>query len=259
MTQRQLDPELVSIITPAYNAGRFIEATIQSVQSQTWENWEMLIVLDRSSTDNSAEIIMRCAQADDRLRVLDAPVERSVTDARNHGLSQARGRWVAFLDADDLWMPNKLDQQLKIMRETGAPLTYTGFRRLSLDGSTTGRYIGVPAQVTYTDLLKHNPIACVSVVIDQEATGPLSMGDDNEVHEDLALWMDILRPGRVARGVAEDLCRYRIVPGSRSSSKKLAASWRWRMYREKEQLSGLRSAWYFSWYMIMSVAKHLRF
>ncbi len=259
MSQRQLDQQLVSIITPAYNAGRFIEATIESVQSQTWGDWEMLVVLDRSSTDHTAEILLRRARDDDRIRVLDAPVEKSVTDARNHGLAQARGRWVAFLDADDLWLPDKLTHQLKVMRETGATLTYTGFRRINLEGTATGRYMDVPEQVTYKDLLKHNPIACLSVVIDQQATGPLSMGSDNQVHEDLTLWMDILRPGRVARGVREDLCRYRIVPGSRSSSKKLAASWRWRMYREKAKLSTLKSAYYFSWYMVVSVAKHLRF
>lgn len=249
--------DLVSVITPVFNSERFIEETVRSVQAQTYAEWEMLILIDDGTTDRTADIVNRLAQDDSRVRLVHVPGGKNVSDARNHGFKMAEGRWIAFLDADDLWLPEKLEKQLDLMRKTGAVLSYTGFRRISLDGSEVGRLIQVPKRVLYTDLLKENPVACCTAIVDREKTGAFSMGDD--VHEDLSLWLELLRNGASAVGVRQDLARYRIVPGSRSSDKVLMARWRWRVYRDKERLSLLKALYYFSCYGARTLMKHARF
>ena len=252
-----LDAKLVSIITPVFNSERFIEATIRSVQAQTYPNWEMLVLIDKGTKDTTAEIVNRLSAEDSRIRLVDVPGGRNVSDARNFGFRTAKGKFIAFLDADDIWLPNKLERQLEEMRRTGAALTYTGYRRLTLEGSDMGRKISVPSRLVYADLLKHNPIACLTVVIDQEQTGPLEMG--NDIHEDYSLWLKILRSGHKAVGLNDDLARYRIVPGSRSSNKLLMAAWRWRVYRENERLPIGKAIYYFFWYAYLTLSKHSRF
>lgn len=251
------EKDLVSIITPVFNSERFIGAAIESVQAQTYENWELLVLIDAGTKDHTAEVVLRYAARDERIKLIDVPGGRNVSDARNHGFSLARGRYLAFLDADDVWLPEKLEKQIKFMNGTGAALSFTGFRRMSLDGRRLGREIHVPAQMTYTALLRHNPIGCLTVVVDRDKTGPLHMG--NDIHEDYCLWLRIVRSGGEARGITEDLARYRVVEGSRSSDKLKMASWRWRVYRDTEKLSFLRSAYYFTWYSVSTLAKHLVF
>lgn len=254
---RQLDPELVSVITPVFNSERFIEETIRSVQAQTYSRWEMLILIDAGTRDRTAEIVERCVREDARVRLIQVPNGRNVSDARNFGFQEARGRFVAFLDADDLWLPEKLAKQVELMRRTGAVLTYTGFRRVTVGGEKEGREIAVPPVLTYSDLLKNNVIGCLTAVVDQAAVGPLCMGDD--IHEDYSLWLKILRTGASARGVCEDLARYRVVPGSRSSRKLLMANWRWQVYRKNEGLSVARALYYYICYVVLTLRKHLRF
>lgn len=254
---RDLDSNLVSVITPVYNSERFIAETICAVQAQTHAHWEMLILIDKGTKDRTAEIVREFSAKDPRVKLIEVREGRSVSEARNHGFKISRGRFIAFLDADDLWLPTKIEKQLRAMRESGAALSYTGFRRFSLDGSQVGREIRVPAQATYSDLLKVNFIGCLTAVVDQEKTGPLHMGTDQ--HEDFTLWLKILKSGQTACGVCEDLARYRIVPGSRSSRKALMANWRWHVYRDQEGLSVLRSLYFYFWYVILTGFKHLRF
>ena len=255
--KNKLDARLVSVITPVFNSERFIEETIQCVQAQTYPHWEMLVLIDAGTRDRTAEIVERVSATDPRVKLVNVSGGRNVSDARNHGFGIAKGKYVAFLDADDLWLPEKLEVQLSRMRETGAALSFTAFRRISIDGGDTGRVIQVPEELSYSDLLKVNVIACLTAVVDQEQTGTLHMR--NDIHEDYTLWLSILRRGLRAVGVQRDLGRYRIVAGSRSSKKALMASWRWQVYREHEGLSAIASAYYFAWYAILTVAKHLRF
>ena len=216
----------------------------------------MLVLIDEGSKDRTDAIVKEIQSQDPRVQLVFVPHGRSVVDARNHGFKVARGRYVAFLDADDLWMPRKLELQLQAMQARKSPISCTAFRRISEDGKVVGRLIEVPERISYTDLLIENRMACLTVIWDREVLGEPKMRD--EKHEDLALWLSALRTGRQALGVNEDLGRYRIVGGSRSSSKLRAASWRWHIYRE-EGFGHLLSAYYLSRYTFSSLKKYARF
>lgn len=252
---------LVSIITPAYNAERFIRETIASVQGQTYSNWE-IIVADDGSSDRTADIVGELAASDARIRLVrlqrNTGPATGPARARNAALDLARGDLIAFLDSDDLWLPTKLERQVKLMLDRGAALSYTAYRRIDADGTVSGRLIQVPERVTYSDLLGHNDIACLTVMADRSKTGPLRMTARG--YDDYILWLGILRKGFVAYGLREDLARYRVVgKGSVSSSRMRAARWRWEIYREVEKLSLGRSLWYFASYAIQTTTKHLGF
>ena len=255
--ERQLDNELVSIITPVFNADRFIEETIRCAQAQTYKRWEMLVLIDKGTTDRTAEIVLKIASEDERVKLVDVPGGRSVQQARNHGFKVARGRYVAFLDADDIWLPTKLEKQLKLMRETGAVLSYTYFRRLSVDGSQVGALHRAPDRMTYPSLLINNSIGSPTPVVDQSKTGVLVM--ETNRHEDYALWLKIVRAGHLALAVPEDLARYRIVPGGRAARKDVNLVRRWHVYRDLEKLSIPASCFYWVCYLFVAMTKYFRF
>src|SRR3954447_20503767 len=137
---------LVSVITPAYRAARFIEQTIASVRAQTFQDWEMLVV-DDASTDGTAELVARLAEADPRVHLYRKPVQSGASASRNLAIEAARGRWLAFLDSDDMWLPDKLERQLAFAKRSGSAFLYGGFRRISEDGSRVGRLLSVPSRI----------------------------------------------------------------------------------------------------------------
>ena len=250
-------PDLVSVVTPVFNSVRFIGETMDSVYHQTYSRWEHIIV-DDGSTDGTSELIADRAKCDQRIRHLRLPGRSGPANARNVAFKAAQGQYIAFVDADDLWLPTKLERQVTFMKRSGAGLSYTGFRRITMDGNAQGRQIQVPARVSYSDLLKHNPIGCLTVLLDREKTGPIEMRDD--INEDLTLWLQLLRRGVVeARGIDEDLARYRVVDKSRSSNKLAAATWRWHVYRDIERLPLAPSIYYFFCYAARTLIKHSRF
>ena len=254
---RAVDPELVTIITPVFNAEKFIEETIRSAQGQTYSMWEMLVLIDGGTKDRTAEIVQRLARDDSRVKLVDVPGGRSVQQARNHGFQIARGKYIAFLDADDLWKPTKLEKQLALMRKTGAALCYSSFRRISVDGSRIGRVFAPPMTMTYSSLLMNNSIGSPTPIVDQEKTGPLFM--ETNRHEDYALWLKIVRQGHLAVGVDEDLAFYRIVPTGRAARKDVNLVRRWHVYRDLEKLSIPLSCYYFLCYVMITVTKYFRF
>ncbi len=248
---------LVSVIIPVFNSERFIAQTLKSVQAQTMPAWEALVLIDRGTRDSTAEIVSTIAAQDPRITLIEVPGGKSVTDARNYGFTLARGRYIALLDADDLWLPDKLKLQATALEQSSAVLSYTGFRRVTVDGKLTGREIQVPAKITYDDLLKDNRIACATAMIDRTKCGPLAM--ETDIHEDYTLWLSLVKTGGPAIGIQKDLARYRVVPGSRSSRRLLMANWRWRIYREHEKLSVAKSLYCYIWYALFAVGKRLRF
>lgn len=247
---------LVSIITPAYRAAPFLAETIQSVQGQTYADFEMLIV-DDCSPDDTAQVVGRFAAADPRIRLLRQPVNQGPAAARNRALAEARGRWIAFLDSDDLWLPEKLDRQLAFHRAMDATLSYTAYRRISADGLRVGRPIRVPDRLDYRRLLGNTGIATSTVLIDRTKTGPFFM--KRTYYDDFACWLELLRRGGTAVGLQEDLMRYRVVGGSVSRNKARSARQVWRTYREVEGLGLLRSAWSFANYASRGLLKYWRF
>jgi teichuronic acid biosynthesis glycosyltransferase TuaG len=243
----------VSIVTPAYNAEKYIAQTISSVQAQTEGDWELLVV-DDCSRDATRAIVASIAASDRRVRLIEQQRNGGPARARQAALDAARFRYVAFLDADDLWLPPKLERQLAFMRERDAALSYTEYRRISADGARTGRRVHVPPGLTYSQLLGNTAIATSTVVVDRDATGPLAMTET--YYDDFVLWLGILKRGFVAHGLREDLMRYRVVARSVSRNKTNSAIQVWRTYREIEKLPLVRSAWSFASYAYHALLKY---
>jgi teichuronic acid biosynthesis glycosyltransferase TuaG len=257
-----LDPTLVSVITPIYNSEATILETVRSVCAQSYRDWEMLCLIDEGTRDKSDSIVRGISRTDPRVRLVDVPGGRSVSDARNYGMSVARGRYLAFLDSDDLWLPDKLLRQIGDLRQRRLQLSFTGYRRLSQDGLNLGRQISVPESVDYDQLLAENVIACLTAMIDRGGEVPLgaeALVMRDIIGEDYLFWLGLLKLGVRAGGLNEDLARYRIVEGSRSSKKTRGAAARWSIYRDHEQLSLPKSLWAFSRYVVRTGIKHLRY
>lgn len=253
---KDLESELVSIVTPAYKAARFVGATIESVIAQDYLKWEMLIVDDRSP-DDTADIVASYSKADPRVKLIRQVENGGAAAARNAALDFARGRYVAFLDSDDVWMPGKLSRQLSFMRDVGAGLSFTSFRRITEDGSRTGRLISVPSSLDYTALLKNTAIVTSTVVVDRSVTGSFRM--TKTYYDDFVLWLGLLKRGVIARGLPIDLLRYRVVDQSISRNKANSARQVWRTYRDIEDLGILPAAWCFVHYASRAWLKYRRF
>jgi teichuronic acid biosynthesis glycosyltransferase TuaG len=234
---------LVSIITPSWNVERLIGETIESVQAQTLADWELLIA-DDCSTDQTAAVIEGYAAEDPRIKLIRQPRNGGPALARQAAIEQAQGRFLAFLDRDDLWMPAKLERQLGFAQARRAALSFTAFRRINETGSVTGRLIPVPDTLNYGQLLKNTSIATLTALVDRQIAGNISM--KNEPYDDFCLWLSILKPGHVAHGLNEDLARYRVRGVSVSSRPLRSAGWVWHIYRNVERLSPLKSAWCFA-------------
>lgn len=250
-------PDLVSIITPAYNSAATIQATIDSVVAQTYKNWEMLVVIDSGTKDSTPQIVEASAKTHPQIRLVVVPEGKGLALSRNFALKQAKGQFVAFLDSDDLWLPAKLEKQVRAIKLADATMAAHAFRRLSFDGKKAGRLLSVPKLVTYNDLLKNNVIGCLTVLIDQSKSGPLQFLETK--HEDYLLWLQILKQGHKCIGVQEDLARYRIVPASRSANKMEMAKVRWKILRQHEHLGLAESLYYLSQYTFLAFNKYWRF
>ncbi|WP_440898596.1 glycosyltransferase family 2 protein [Bacillus daqingensis] len=237
---------LVSVITPAYNAAGVIGETIESVQKQTYTNWEMLIV-DDCSTDETREIIRTYAAEDSRIRLIELVVNSGAAVARNTALEQAAGTYAAFLDSDDQWLPHKTERQLAWMQKYGAAFTFSQYYVIDSDGTNLGLGDLIPARVGYRDLLKQNMIGCLTVMVDLEQTGPLKMLDIR-TRQDYVLWLELCRRGFTAYGISEPLAVYRRQKASISSDKKKMAKQNWKVYRDIEKLNLLTSSYYFMHY-----------
>lgn len=231
----------VSIIVPIYNAERFLRQTIQSVQDQTFSDWEMMIVIDANSGDGSQIIAEAAAANDPRIRML-AVGTRGVVANRNLGIAKASAPFLAFVDSDDWWHPKKLEKQLAFMRVHNSPLSTTGYYRVTEDGKTVRTRIEVTDTISYRDMLYGNHIGCLTAMVDRRAFADCTF--PAVLAEDYALWLRLLRNGAIASGLNEPLAYYREVKGSRSSKLATITSWRWEIFRNQEKLSIFQSLFY---------------
>ena len=248
-------PELVSIITPAYNAEQFLPETIASVLNQTYADWEMIIVND-CSTDRTEQVIQSFQEQDSRIRYLKMPKNSGPAAARDYALQHAKGRFLAFLDSDDLWLPEKLEQQISFMVNNDLGFSYTSYRRMSMDGSKLSRPMDLTGRVTYRSLLKNTQIATLTVMLDTQHTGPIEMAVDYG-YDDMILWLSILKRIPYAMALKKDLARYRVVQNSVSSKYFRSASWVWDIYRKHEGISLLPSIWYLANYGFNATKRRL--
>ena len=236
---------LVSIITPAYTAARFVEETARSVMAQTHPHWEMLIV-DDCSKDDTRAVLERLSATEPRIRPIFQPKNGGPARARNTALEAARSPVVAFLDSDDLWLPEKLERQLAFMRAQQSGFGFTQFRRINHDGTQVGKLRTVPARMTYADLLKNTAIATSTVIIDRAICGDFRM--PYAYYDDFTGWLGVLKRGGFAVGMPEDLMRYRVVGQSVSRNKWKSAYMIWRAMRDVEKLNAPYAAWCFAHY-----------
>jgi glycosyltransferase involved in cell wall biosynthesis len=250
-----MESKLVSIITPLHNSERFIGETIESVQGQTYANWEMLIV-DDCSTDRSAEIVQRFRDADCRIRLISLPSRGGPALARNSGIREARGRYIIFLDSDDIWFPHLLETEVDVMLKKDAAIVFASYERATEDKKTNlGPFI-VPAKVNYRDLLKTCSISCLTGMYDAGKVGKVYMPDFHK-REDYGLWLAILKQGHTAWGIAEPLALYRMRKGSVSRNKLHIAYRQWRYYRTEERLPPHECVYFFCRYAISSFKKYI--
>lgn len=246
---------LVSIITPMYNAKRFVALTIESVLAQTYTNWEMIIV-DDCSTDDSAAIVKEYSNKDSRVKYFKLEKNSGIAKARNFALEMAKGRYVAFLDSDDIWKPQKLEKQLEFMNENGAHFCHSACDVIREDGTPTGQVRHIPFRVDYKGLLPGDCIACLTVVIDRKYIKDPVMPYIH--HEDYAAWLDVLKKyDEVALGLDEVLASYRVSANSKSGNKVKAAKWTWNIYRKYLKLPIVKSCYYFVGYAVKAVLKRM--
>ena len=242
--------DLVSIIMPAHNSARFITETIESVRAQTYTNWE-LIVVDDCSSDETLEILKKFRALDPRIRYVALEHNSGAAVARNTAIEETRGRYIAFLDSDDLWLPQKLERQLAFMAETGCPFTYTSYERISEAGESLS-FVHVPPETSYSALLKKNVIGCLTAIYDSAELGKTFM-PLIRMGQDFGFWLMLLRLVHWARGLYEILGQYRIRENSISSNKLESSKWVWRLYREVMGLSVPAAAYNFAFYATTGV------
>ena len=245
---------LVSVIMPAYNCEATIRMSIQSALRQTLDNLE-LIVVDDCSTDRTSDIIAELAITDLRLKHLTNPKNSGVASTRNRAIDASSGEFLAFLDSDDMWEPDKLEKQLTLMRETGCVLCYASYDYFGSNGRPVYRPYLVPETIDYNGLLKENVIGLSTVVLRRDTLGRLKF-DEGIFHEDFALWLQLLREGVTAFGIPEVLSHNRI--GGRSQNKWVAMKNRWRVYRVCEGLPVWAACWYLLVYAMAGMRKYRR-
>lgn len=219
---------LVSIIVPVYNAENFLEDTINSVLNQTYSNWELILVND-ASKDNSKKIIEK--YLNDKIKLIDMKQNGGVSKARNKGVDSAKGDYIAFLDADDLWEKEKLEKQIEIIeKDSNIGLIFTGTRYIDENSNNYNYVLEVPETISYKELLKQNIISCSSVLVKKEHVMKYKMQNDG-MHEDFAVWLQILKEGIKVVGINEPLLIYRISRNSKSSNKVKAAKMNLNVYK----------------------------
>ncbi len=244
---------LVSVITPVFNMERTINQAIESVRAQTLTDWEMLII-DDGSTDQSRPLIREAAALDQRIQTVFLGRNLGAAAARNAGIKRAKGRYLAFLDGDDFWMPEKLERQIDWMQSQTTALSFTAYEHMNTDGLRTGRIIGAPQEMAYEDLLKGNQIGCSTVMLDASITGRVQM--PRQPHEDYLTWLSILKRGNRANGLNEVLTLYRKTRGLLTANRLQCAKWTWQIYRQHEKLSLPKAVYCFAHYAIGGIRKN---
>ena len=237
MEERQYVDGLVSVITPVFNAGSVIGKTLESVFSQTYKRIEIVLV-DDCSSDNSQQVIEGFTRNHPEIVYFRQPTNQGAGAARNKALELARGQYVAFLDADDLWCPEKIGKQIDLLKRTGGFFSYSGASVIRHSGEMTGKERRVKPQCSYKRLLKNTMIITSSVVVDRNACGDFRMSGIRS-GQDYATWLMLLRKDKVAFGLCEPLCKYRLSPNSLSSNKFKSIKQVYSIQRKQEKIGTL--------------------
>ena len=224
--------ELVSIIMPSYNTAKYIGESIESVQRQTYQNWELIIV-DDCSTDNTDEVV-KSYLSDERINYFKNEKNSGAAVSRNRALREAKGKWIAFLDSDDLWMPEKLKKQISFMEKNGYHFSYTNYAEIDTEDNRNGITVTGPKKITKTGFFNYCWPGCLTVMYDDETVGLIQIADIKK-NNDYAMWLKVCRKADCYL-LDEELALYRRGrAGSVSThSIKTMIGWHYRLYREAE-------------------------
>lgn len=212
-----------------------------------------MIIVDDCSSDNSVEVIRSFADQDPRIKLIQLAENSGAAVARNTAIEAAKGRYIAFLDSDDAWLPNKLEKQIAFMQENNYPFTYAAYDKVNESDEVFG-HVGVPSKVAYSDLLKSCSIGCLTAIYNTEYFGKVYMPLIRK-RQDLGLWLKLLKKTEYAYGLNETLGLYKVRSDSISANKKSAALFTWRLYREVEKINLLKAIYYFSHYAVRGLLR----
>lgn len=246
--------DLVSVIIPVYNAGSVIAETIRSVTGQDYDDVEIILVDDGSSDDSRSVIAPLLS---DRIKLIDNEGAKGAAGARNTGIGHSLGRYIAFLDADDLWKAGKLSKQIAFMNDNGAAFSFTGYEFADGNGTGLGRIVRVPGKITYSEALKNTTIFTSTVIFDLNLIGKDEIMMPNVKSEDTATWWKVLRSGYAGYGLDESLTLYRRMQGTLSSNKVEAVRRIWNLYRNVEGLDLLYSMYCFCHWAVRAVIRRV--
>ena len=245
---------------PSYNTGRFIAESIQSVLAQTYTNWELIIV-DDASTDNTDEVVenLKChCERSEAISYLKNAQNSGAAVSRNRALAQAKGKWIAFLDSDDLWVPEKLEKQLKFMVENGYAFSYTRYEIMDEGGKSLGILVGGPKCITKTGMFNYCWPGCLTVMYNREVVGDIQIADIRK-NNDYAVWLKACRKAHCYL-LPEQLASYRKRGGSISNHSHIALiKWHYKLYREAEGLNSVISLWITTRNLFFGVWKKFRY
>ena len=247
--------DLISIITPTYNSERYIAETIQSVIDQSYKEWEMIII-DDNSTDDSVAIIKSLIKDENRIILIELDENKGAAFSRNIGLQEASGKYISFLDSDDLWHRNKFEEQMIFMSKNEYPITFTTYELIDENGNSMNKIVQAKSSLGLNDYMKNTIIGFSTAIIDREKVGNFKF-QNIRMKQDFQLWISILGSGFIAYGLDKNLVKYRIHDKSLSSNKLKAAIQVWNVLHNIEKIGFFHSVYYFSFYAINALIKRL--
>lgn len=247
----------VSVVTPSYNSEKYISKTIESVQAQTYKDWEMIIV-DDCSTDKTCEIVEKYIAGDSRIKLLKQEMNAGAGSARTRAMCESTGRFIAYLDADDIWKPQKIEKQVEFMIKNNCGFSCTSYEVIDDYGNLKGKEVHMLPKVDYVGFLTNNLLQTVGIMVDTEKVDKeLLVMPDIRRRQDAATWLQVLKSGHECFGMKSILAEYRRTQGSLSSDKIKAVKGIWHLYRNIEHLSLPFSCYCFIRYAAFAVWKRL--
>ena len=250
--------ELVSIIMPSYNCGFYVVESIRSVQAQTYQNWEIIFV-DDCSKDDTIKRVSELREQDPRIKLLKNEKNSGAAVSRNKALKEAKGRWIAFLDSDDLWEPTKLEKQVRFMEENGYAFSYTEYQEMDADGNLTGVTISGPKHVTKRGMYNFCWPGCLAVMYDREKIGLIQI-EDIKKNNDYAMWLKVCKKADCYL-LPEVLAKYRRGRAGSVSTHGITTmiGWHYKLFRDAEKMGMLASLWHTSVNLLCGLYKKLKY
>ncbi len=249
---------IISVITPCYNLSKYLAKTIESIQAQTIDNWEMIII-DDCSIDDSFKVAKAHAMKDPRITAIQMDENRGSSAARNEGLKRAKGTYITFIDGDDLIKPFKFETQINFMKRNNYAITYTNYRRMTPDEKTVGILQRNPKKINYSYMLKHTAMGTLTPIYNRDIVGEYFFDENLPARMDYAFWLDVMKDGHVAHRFDRDMARYRRGHTSLSSNVNKGQKLVWKILKDRQGLNYIHAWWCYAHYVAHALKKRRLF